>query len=101
AKAYVSMNWSTGVDPRTGRPVLNPAKETRNGGRVTTICPSLEGGKNQQPAAFSPVTGLFYVPTNNLCMDFETREVSYIPGTPYIGGHAPEVARPRGYRGAF
>ncbi|MDB4889979.1 MAG: PQQ-dependent dehydrogenase, methanol/ethanol family [Gemmatimonadetes bacterium] len=101
AKAYVPMNWSTGVDLATGRPVLNPEKVPFQGKKVTFICPSLEGGKNQQPAAFSPATGLFYVPTNNLCMDFEAREVSYIPGTPYIGGNAPEVAGPGGYRGEF
>jgi PQQ-dependent dehydrogenase (methanol/ethanol family) len=101
AKPYVPMNWSTGVDLVTGRPVLNPEKVPYQGKKVSFICPSLEGGKNQQPAAFSPVTGLFYVPTNNLCMDFEAREVGYIPGTPYIGGNAPEVAGPGGYRGEF
>ena len=101
AKAYVPMNWSTGVDLATGRPQLNAEKVPFQGKKVKFICPSLEGGKNQQPAAFSPVTGLFYVPTNNLCMDFEAREVAYIPGTPYIGGNAPEVAGPGGYRGEF
>src|SRR6185436_9649826 len=89
AKAYVPMNWSSGVDLATGRPVLNPAKMTTAAPKVSDICPSLEGGKNQQPAAFSPRTGWFYVPTNNLCMDFEAREATYIAGTPYIGGAAP------------
>ena len=101
AKPYVPMNWSTGVDLATGRPTLNAEKVPFQGKKVSFICPSLEGGKNQQPAAFSPATGLFYVPTNNLCMDFEAREVAYIPGTPYIGGNAPEVAGPGGYRGEF
>jgi PQQ-dependent dehydrogenase (methanol/ethanol family) len=101
AKPYVPLNWSTGVDLTTGRPTLNAEKVPFQGKKVSFICPSLEGGKNQQPAAFSPATGLFYVPTNNLCMDFEAREVSYIPGTPYIGGNAPEVAGPGGYRGEF
>ena len=101
AKPYVPMNWSTGVDLATGRPQLNPEKVPFQGKKVSFICPSLEGGKNQQPAAFSPATGLFYVPTNNLCMDFEAREVAYISGTPYIGGNAPEVAGPGGYRGEF
>ena len=101
AKPYVPMNWSTGVDLATGRPVVNPAKATAPGKNVKDICPSLEGGKNQQPAAFSPRTGLFYVPTNNLCMDFEGREVTYIAGTPYIGGNAPETGGPGGYKGEF
>jgi PQQ-dependent dehydrogenase (methanol/ethanol family) len=101
AKPYVPMNWSTGVDLATGRPTVNPAKATGAGKNVKDICPSLEGGKNQQSAAFSPKTGLFYVPTNNLCMDFEGREVTYIAGTPYIGGNAPETGGPGGYKGEF
>jgi lanthanide-dependent methanol dehydrogenase len=101
AKPFVPMNWSTGVDLTTGRPQIAAGKTTEAPGKVTNICPSLEGGKNQQPAAFSPATGLFYVPTNNLCMDFTARPVSYIAGTPYIGGNAPEVAGPGGYRGEF
>ncbi|HMC57261.1 MAG TPA: methanol/ethanol family PQQ-dependent dehydrogenase [Gemmatimonadaceae bacterium] len=101
AKPYVPMNWSSGVDLKTGRPVLNPDKMTSSAPKISNICPSLEGGKNQQPAAFSPRTGLFYVPTNNLCMDWETREVTYIAGTPYIGALAPETGGPGGYRGEF
>jgi lanthanide-dependent methanol dehydrogenase len=101
AKPYVPMNWSNGVDMKTGRPIVNPEKATKQGQLVKDICPSLEGGKNQQPAAFSPKTGVFYVPTNNLCMDFEGREVTYIAGTPYIGGMAPEKGGPGDYKGEF
>ena len=101
AKPFVPMNWSSGVDLATGRPTVNVDKATAQGKNIKDICPSLEGGKNQQPAAFSPKTGLFYVPTNNLCMDFEGREVTYIAGTPYIGGNAPEKGGPGGYKGEF
>ena len=101
AKAFVPMNWSTGVDFATGRPQMVPSKMPAQGKKVTNICPSLEGGKNQQPAAFSPRTGFFYVPTNNLCMDFESRAVTYIAGTPFIGASAPEKGGPGGYRGEF
>jgi PQQ-dependent dehydrogenase (methanol/ethanol family) len=101
AEAYVPMNWSTGFDRKTGRASIVPAKMTKQGVKVTDICPSLEGGKNQQPSAFSPATGLFYVPTNNLCMDFEAREVIYIAGTPYIGASAPEKGGPGDHKGEF
>jgi len=101
AKPFVQMNWSTGVDMKTGRPQVVPEKMTAEGKLVKDICPSLEGGKNQQPAAFSPQTGLFYVPTINLCMDFEVRPVTYIPGTPYIGANAPEKKGPGGHGGEF
>ena len=101
AQPFVQMNWSTGVDMKTGRPNVVPEKMTAEGKLVKDICPSLEGGKNQQPAAFSPRTGLFYVPTINLCMDFEVRPVTYIPGTPYIGANAPEKKGPGGHGGEF
>jgi lanthanide-dependent methanol dehydrogenase len=101
AQPFVPMNWSSGVDLTSGRPRVNPAKATRQDSLVKDICPSLEGGKNQQPAAFSPKTGLFYVPTNNLCMDYKGRTVAYFPGTPFIGADAPETGGPGGYKGEF
>ena len=101
AEPFVHVNWARGIDMKTGRPLLNPKKLTGEGKLVKEICPSLEGGKNQQPAAFSPQTGLFYVPTVNLCMDFKVRPVSYIPGTPYIGADAPERLGAGGFGGEF
>jgi lanthanide-dependent methanol dehydrogenase len=101
AAAYVPVNWASGIDLATGRPHVNSDKVTGAGRTTHDICPSLEGGKNQQPAAFSPITGLFYVPTNNLCMDFTGRRPIYIAGTPYIGADAPETGGPGGYRGEF
>ena len=98
---FVPMNWSSGIDLTTGRPRVNPEKATKQDVLVKDICPSLEGGKNQQPAAFSPATGLFYVPTNNLCMDYKGRAVAYFPGTPYIGADAPEKGGPGDYKGEF
>src|SRR5207248_6304567 len=95
------MNWAKYINLQTGRPEIDTSKATKQRKLVKNICPSLEGGKNQQPAAFSPRTGLFYVPTNNLCMDFESREVTYIAGTPYIGANAPEKGGPGDHKGEF
>ena len=52
---------------------------------VKGICPAALGTKDEQPAAFSPDTGLFYVPTNHVCMDYEPFRVSYTAGQPYVG----------------
>ncbi len=102
ADAYVPVNWARGVDLRTGRPEVDSTKLTGvSRGTVKDICPTLEGGKNQQPAAFSPVTRLFYVPTNNMCMDYTTANVSYIAGTPYIGAAIPYKPGAGGHLGAF
>ncbi len=64
-----------------------PAKRTKQGADTKDICPCAMGGKDQQPAAFSPRTNLFYVGTNNMCMNYEGVEVKYIAGAPYVGAN--------------
>jgi PQQ-dependent dehydrogenase (methanol/ethanol family) len=88
-----ALNWSTGVEldkskPNYGRPTVVASKSTfLNGPDVNTknVCPAALGFKDQQPAAYSPLTGHFYIPTNNVCMDYEPFKVSYTPGQPYVG----------------
>jgi PQQ-dependent dehydrogenase (methanol/ethanol family) len=87
------VNWTTGVDmnknsPTYGRPAVVPQYSTeRNGEDVNSknICPAALGTKDEQPAAYSPDTGLFYVPTNHVCMDYEPFRVRYAAGQPYVG----------------
>ena len=57
--------------------------------------------KDWQPSAFSPRTGLLYVPHNNLCMDYEGGQAGYIAGTPYVGAQVKMYAGPGGHRGVF
>jgi PQQ-dependent dehydrogenase (methanol/ethanol family) len=88
-----AVNWTTGVDmnknsPKYGRPTVVAQYSTeQNGEDVNTknICPAALGTKDQQPAAYSPETRLFYVPTNHVCMDYEPFKVSYTAGQPYVG----------------
>ncbi len=89
AEKYNQMvNWAKSFDYSTGRPVVNKAKSTHMNGEdenTEDICPSAMGAKNQGPVAFSPKTGLFYIPGNHICMDYEPFEVEYTPGQPYVG----------------
>jgi len=103
AKPFVDVNWATGVDLKTGRPLLDSSKMTgASKGNVKNICPTLEGGKSPaSPAAYSPRTGLFYVSTNNMCMDYAATQAAHIRGTPYIGATTPYHAGPGGNMGAF
>jgi PQQ-dependent dehydrogenase (methanol/ethanol family) len=88
-----TVNWTTGVDmdPNSetfGRPAVVAQYSTEANGEdvnSTGVCPAALGTKDQQPAAFSPKTGLFYVPTNHICMDYEPFRVSYTAGQPYVG----------------
>ncbi len=83
-----AVNWATHVDMKTGRPDVVPQYSTQHNGEdknSRNVCPAALGSKDQQPSAFSPVTKMFYVPTNHVCMDYEPFKVSYTAGQPYVG----------------
>jgi alcohol dehydrogenase (cytochrome c) len=87
AVSYVNNNVFTGIDKNTGRPSYNPARTPGLGKGKVTFCPSLWGGKDWTPEAWSPKTGLFYIPANNnLCSELpEPDPVKYKKGDLYIG----------------
>jgi PQQ-dependent dehydrogenase (methanol/ethanol family) len=93
AKYDPAVNWATKIDmdPKSktyGRPLVDPKYSPQANGEdvnTTGICPAALGTKDQQPASYSPKTGLFYVPTNHVCMDYEPYKVSYTAGQPYVG----------------
>jgi PQQ-dependent dehydrogenase (methanol/ethanol family) len=101
AKPYGYVNSVLRIDPKTGRPVMNPDKLTRVGVVVHDICPTASGLKDWNPSAFSPLTGLMYIPHENLCMDWKSRSVSYIAGTPFVGAEVVSKPGPGGNRGEF
>ena len=102
-----TVNWTTGVEfdrskPNFGRPyVVDKFSTAKNGPDVNTkgICPAALGTKDQQPASFSPRTGLFYVPTNHVCMDYEPFRVSYTAGQPYVGATLSMFPAPNSHGG--
>lgn len=88
-----AVNWATEVvmdknSDQYGRPQVVAEYSTEQNGEdvnSTGICPAALGSKDQQPASYSPKTGLFYVPTNHVCMDYEPFHVAYTAGQPYVG----------------
>ncbi len=94
------VNWATGIDKRTGRPIEVAAMRTQAGKNSQGVCPAALGSKDQQPASFSPRTKLFYVPTNHVCMDYEPFEVKYTAGQPYVGATLRMFPGPGGHMGA-
>jgi len=101
AQPYGPVNWAKSVDLTTGRPVEDASKRTNAKGNTEGICPAAIGFKDQQPSAYSPQTGLFYVPVNNICMDYEGVEVKYSAGQPYVGAIVRMFPGPGGNRGRF
>src|SRR5579863_6039859 len=80
-----SVNWAKEIDLKSGRPVVNPDKMTKEDVNVKDICPAAQGAKNHQPASYDPATKLFYVATNHICMDYQAFSVKYKGGFPYVG----------------
>ncbi|MCB1888932.1 MAG: methanol/ethanol family PQQ-dependent dehydrogenase [Rhodocyclaceae bacterium] len=96
------VNWATHVDMKTGRPQVVAQYSTEHNGEDVNskgICPAALGTKDQQPAAFHPKTGLFYVPTNHVCMDYEPFEVEYTAGQPYVGATLAMYPAPNSHGG--
>nr|WP_245372614.1 methanol/ethanol family PQQ-dependent dehydrogenase [Rhizobium leguminosarum] len=108
AKKYdPTVNWATEVvmDPKSkeyGRPQVVAKYSTEQNGEdvvSTGICPAALGTKDQQPAAYSPKTGLFYVPTNHVCMDYEPYKVGYTAGQAYVGATVAMFPAPDSHGG--
>src|SRR5690606_27839988 len=85
AEPYVHQNVFSALDPVTGRPEYN--EEAKPGiERSATYCPSLSGGKNWPPAAYSPQTGYLYIPANdNYCTTMAGTATEYRPGQGFTG----------------
>jgi quinohemoprotein ethanol dehydrogenase len=65
AKAYVpGVNWTSGVDLKTGRPVPSKAADYDQTGQGFIGSPGPAGAHNWHPMSFSPDTGLVYIPAS-------------------------------------
>lgn len=85
AEPFMSVTFDKGIDPKTGHPIPDPAKDPSNG--AVDVCPSFLGGTNYMPLSYDPSTGYAYVPGNEWC---ET--IRGLPATPYARGKAYVLA---------
>lgn len=91
AKPYVSQTAFKSVDPKTGRPTYDESKKPVTGKKVG-FCPSLWGGKDWPPAAYSPKTGYLYIPVNeNLCGSLLGAMQKYEPGKLWLGTEIKDI----------
>ena len=61
ADNFAFQNWSTGFDMKTGRPILDPAREPKPDIKIERVRPPDIGQKDWEPPAFNPNTGLLYI----------------------------------------
>lgn len=100
AEPFGNLNTSDSVNLKDGRLQTVAAKSTGYK-TVRDICPAAPGEKDWQPSAYSPKSGLLYIPHNNLCMEFQGVQANYIAGTPFVGAQVRMYAGPGGNRGEF
>lgn len=95
AKNYTYVNWTRGVDLKSGRPVSNPLADYDREPRL--VFPSQAGAHNWQPMSFSPQTGLVYIPVIDMPMVYvntSLRPAGLVEGTFTAPGITPEAYNP-------
>lgn len=102
AKPYAFVNWTKGIDAKTGRPVRDPSADYNRQPRL--IYPAMTGAHNWQPMSFSSATRLLYVPVIDASMVYvETanRPAGLIEGNFTVAGVFPEGYDPQGLASLF
>jgi len=97
-----TVNWSPGVDMKTGRPGVDKTKSPQTTGPdvdVKGICPAALGSKDEQPSSYDRKTGMIFVPTNHVCMTYEPFQVEYTAGQPYVGATLTMFPTPNSHGG--
>ena len=88
---YVYTDVWKGIEPETGKPIVDPAHKPVIGKRVE-FCPSLWGGKDWPSAAYSQKTKYVYVPANeNTCGGFSGEKVPLVPGQLWLGTKPEDI----------
>ena len=85
ANPYVNVNWATGVDMKTGRPIETDIVKDARDGKKVTVYPSILGGKNWEPMSFNPQTGLAYANTLAFGGKYKSEPATFKQGEWYVG----------------
>jgi alcohol dehydrogenase (cytochrome c) len=91
AKPYIEVNWTKGIDQKTGKPLdYDPDKDVQTysgiadptaATPVKKVCPNRTGGNNYWPSAYSPKTQLLYIPAMTAC-EFVTNDKDLVKREP-------------------
>jgi alcohol dehydrogenase (cytochrome c) len=103
AKPYMEVNWTKGIDQKTGRPIeYDPSKDIQTyagvgnltpGEPLKQVCPSIQGGNNYWPSSYSRRTKLIYIPALTGCHNVEVDRTKHNAERGWNGGNATSVGR--------
>ena len=87
ANPFGKVTWASGVDLKSGRPIVTEVFTGALEGKNVTVWPSISGVTNWQHMSFSPRTGLLYINTIHVGMTYEAGEPPRLkPGAPSGAG---------------
>ncbi len=91
ATAIVPVNWASGIDMKTGRPIEHPDIRYSTTGKPILMMPGPDGAHSWHPMAYNPGTGLVYIPTQQIdklftpLKDFKTSPIGWNLGVDVAG----------------
>jgi alcohol dehydrogenase (cytochrome c) len=85
ANPFVRVNWATGVDLKTGRPIETDVGTKARAGEKVVVWPSAFGGKNWEPMSFNPQNNTAYANTLSIGEPYKTVPAEYKAGDWYLG----------------
>jgi quinohemoprotein ethanol dehydrogenase len=97
ATPWTQINWSTGIDPATGRPAINPEARYEQTGKLWVSVPGAGGAHSWHPMSYSPATGLMYIPANLAGFpylaqkDWEASDIGFQTGLDGAGTAMPAI----------
>jgi alcohol dehydrogenase (cytochrome c) len=95
ANPYVKVNWADKIDMATGRPVESAITKKVREGSDEMVWPSVLGGKNWNPMAYNPATGLAYANIFNMSWPYKLAKPEYKQGEWYLGIDFRGVSMPK------
>jgi len=100
ANPYVKVNWATGIDMKTGRPIETDISTKARAGEKVVVWPSILGGKNWEPMSFNPQNNTAYANTLNIGGRYKAVAADYKAGEWYVGMDLSDLWEwPEGSRG--
>jgi quinohemoprotein ethanol dehydrogenase len=102
AHNFAFVSWTSGIDPKSGRPIVDPSASYDRGPAL--VFPSQAGAHSWQPMAFDPVHALTFIPvieSGNVLLETSGRRAGPIDGGFTTPGFPPETYHPKSMRSLY
>lgn len=102
AKPFMYVNWTKGIDPKSGRPIPRLSVDWTHSAAL--VWPNGFGGHNWQPMSFDPKTGLIYIPVDDSPMVYVNTQharAGMVKGSFDLGYFFPQDYSPQGLRSLY